>query len=114
MLMQIYADVTGRVMQVARSGQACALGAAIAAAVLAGAGKGGHSSFAAAQAAMTGVKERVYKPHPGRHAVYERLYALYLRLHDAFGGRSSGPMGDVMKELLSIREEQIAGSENAG
>lgn len=114
MLMQIYADVTGRVMQVARSGQACALGAAIAAAVLAGADKGGHSGFASAQAAMTGVKERIYMPHSGRHAVYERLYALYLRLHDAFGGRSTESMGNVMKELLAIREEQLSKAENAG
>ena len=34
--MQIYADVTGCTMQVAGSEQACALGSAVAAAVLAG------------------------------------------------------------------------------
>ena len=45
LLMQIYADVTGRAMHVAGSSQSCALGAAIAAAVLAGA----HTDFAAAK-----------------------------------------------------------------
>src|SRR5208337_1349780 len=44
LLMQIYADVTGCTMLVAGSSQACALGSAIAAAVLAGA----HPSFTAA------------------------------------------------------------------
>ena len=37
--MQIYADVTGRPMKVSRSAQTCALGSAIAAAVVAGAHK---------------------------------------------------------------------------
>ncbi len=36
LLMQIYADVTGRSMQISRSSQTCALGSAIAAAVVAG------------------------------------------------------------------------------
>ena len=40
LLMQIYADVTGCTMQVAGSSQACALGSAIAAAVLAGGASG--------------------------------------------------------------------------
>ncbi len=39
LLMQIYADVTGRTMQVAGSSQACALGSAVAATVLAGKAK---------------------------------------------------------------------------
>ena len=40
MLMQIYADVTGREMKVSSSSQTCALGSAIAAAVVAGKAKG--------------------------------------------------------------------------
>jgi L-ribulokinase len=39
-VMQIYADVTGRPMKVSRSGQTCALGSAIAGAVVAGCGPG--------------------------------------------------------------------------
>ena len=53
-VMQIYADVTGRPMKVSRSAQTCALGAAIAGAVVAGA----HKNYAAAQKAMTGLKPR--------------------------------------------------------
>jgi len=105
-LMQIYADVTGREMQVARSGQACALGAAMAAAVLAGKDQGGHESFESAKKAMTGVKDKTYKPDPGRHEVYTRMFALYRLLHDAFGGVKTESLGVVMKELLNIRQEQ--------
>ena len=45
LLMQIYADATGREMRVARSAQACALGSAVAAAVMAGPAAGGHADF---------------------------------------------------------------------
>jgi L-ribulokinase len=100
MLMQIYADVIGREMQVSGSSQACALGSAIGAAVLAGA----HPDFPTAQAAMTGVQERTYKPDPAAHATYNKIFALYREVHDAFGGRNSAAdLGKVMKELLEIR-----------
>jgi ribulose kinase len=45
LLMQIYADVTGCTMYIASSSQACALGSAISAAVLAGSEKGGVRRF---------------------------------------------------------------------
>ncbi|MHC4580466.1 MAG: ribulokinase, partial [Planctomycetota bacterium] len=105
LLMQIYADVTGRQMQISRSAQSCALGAAIAGAVVAGAGAGGHSRFAEAQAAMCGIKDVTYKPISENHKVYQRLYELYKQLHDAFGIRDwSGQLSNVMKELLSIKD----------
>jgi len=107
LLMQIYADVTGCTMQVARSDQACALGAALAAAVLAGPAKGGYTDFASAQKAMTGVKPKSYVPIHANQAVYNRLYSLYRNLHDAFGGvEKQADLSGVMKELLAIREEQ--------
>jgi len=105
LLMQIYADVTGREMKISRSAQSCALGAAIAGAVVAGAQKGGYDSFADAQAAMCGIKGITFKPEPDSHAVYQKLYALYKQLHDAFGLQdSSAKLGSVMKELLRIKE----------
>jgi L-ribulokinase len=107
-LMQTYADITGREMQVAASGQACALGAAVAAAVIAGAAAGGHSDFVAAQDAMTGVREKSYKPNPDRRAVYDELFAIYVELHDAFGGVETRELGGVMKDLLRIKEAQRA------
>ena len=104
--MQIYADVTGRPMKVSRSAQTCALGSAIAGAVVAGKAAGGYDTFAAAQKAMTGVKAKVFKPNAKAHAVYKKLYALYKTLHDAFGTPDwNGNLYSVMKELIDIREK---------
>ena len=98
--MQIYADVTGRPMKISRSAQTCALGSAIAAAVIAGA----HKDFAAAQKKMTGLKPKVYRPNPKAHAVYKELYSLYKELHDAFGTQNwNGNLYGVMKSLIEIR-----------
>jgi L-ribulokinase len=98
--MQIYADVTGRPMKLSRSAQTCALGSAIAAAVVAGA----HKDYASAQKKMTGLKPKVYKPNPKAHAVYKELYALYKELHDAFGTQNwNGNLYGVMKKLIEIR-----------
>jgi L-ribulokinase len=101
-LMQIYADVIGKPMKVARSEQTCALGAAIFGAVAAGAGEVGEL-----QARVTAIRDEVYHPHPANHAVYEELYALYKDLHDAFGTTTwQGNLGHIMKKLMSIRERQ--------
>jgi L-ribulokinase len=98
--MQIYADVTGRPMKVSRSSQTCALGSAIAGAVVAGV----HRDFAQAQKAMTGLKPEIYKPNPKARSVYRKLYPIYKKLHDAFGTREwSGNLHDVMKQLIDIR-----------
>jgi L-ribulokinase len=105
LLMQIYADVTGREMKISRSAQSCALGAAIAGAVVAGKESGGYASFADAQAAMCGIKDVTYKPVSENHEVYQRLHLLYKQLHDAFGVQGwSGKLANVMKELLSIKD----------
>jgi L-ribulokinase len=109
LLMQIYADVTGREMKISRSAQTCALGACIAGAVVAGKKAGGFDNFADAQAAMCAIKETSYKPIPENHKVYQRLYALYKQLHDAFGVSSwTGSLANVMKDLLNIKEERTA------
>jgi len=100
LVMQIYADVTGRPMKVSRSAQTCALGAAVAASVVAGA----HRDFAAAIDAMTGLKARVFKPNAAAHTVYRDLYSLYSVLHDAFGkARWQGSLHSVMKQLIDLR-----------
>jgi L-ribulokinase len=105
LLMQIYADVTGREMKISRSAQSCALGSAIAGAVVAGKESGGYDSVPEAQAAMCGIKETTFKPIPENHKVYKELYSLYKQLHDAFGLESySGKMANIMKDLLSIKD----------
>jgi L-ribulokinase len=104
LLMQIYADVTGREMRVARSAQACALGSAVAAAVMAGSAAGGYADYPTAQRAMTGLKDVIYKPTRSARATYNKLYKLYMKLHDNFGGVRSVNLGQVMKTLLEIKE----------
>ena len=106
LLMQIYADVTGCTMLLAGSSQACALGSALSAAVLAGA----HPDFATAQRKMTRLKPGVaYKPKAANHKTYNKLYALYRQLHDSFGGvNKSADLSNVMKDLLAIKSAQSA------
>jgi L-ribulokinase len=107
MTMQIYADITGCAMRVSGSSQACALGSAVSAAVLAGKAKGGYDSFPEAQAKMTSLKDIVYEPKPENQKVYDDLYALYRLLHDSFGGvKNNADLSGVMKELIRIKEVQ--------
>ncbi len=102
LLMQIYADVTGCTMRVAASDQACALGSAVVAAVVAGV----HKDFPSAQRAMTALKPVSYRPSAARRRTYNRIFAIYRRLHDAFGGVDRrADLGGVMKELLAIKEQ---------
>jgi L-ribulokinase len=100
MVMQIYADVTGRPMKVSRSAQTCALGSAIAGAVVAGV----YKNYATAQKRMTALKPKVFVPNAKAHATYKELYVLYRKLHDAFGVNNSNVnLHDVMKKLIEIR-----------
>jgi L-ribulokinase len=103
LLMQIYADVTGCTMRVAGSSQACALGSAISAAVLAKA----HPDFATAQKAMSTLKDVSYSPIASNQTAYNKLYVLYRILHDAFGGvQRAADLSGVMKELICIKEAE--------
>ena len=105
LLMQIYADVTGREMKISRSTQSCALGACIAGAVVAGKKSGGYDNFADAQAAMCGIKDTAYKPNSQNRQIYTQLYALYKQLHDASGTQDwSGKLANVMKDVLNIKD----------
>jgi len=75
-VMQIVADVLNMPIKVASSDQTCALGSAMAAAVMAGI----HSDFETAQKAMGGGFEKEYKPDPVRAKRYEELYVKYKKL----------------------------------
>ena len=81
------------------SKQTPALGAAMFGAVAAGAAAGGYDSIVEASRAMARPSSEVYSPDPDASAVYERLYAEYMRLHDLFGRGGD----DVMKNLRHIR-----------
>ncbi len=100
LLMQIYADVTNREIFVADSKQTPALGAAMFAAVAAGAEAGGYDSILDAAEKMARVKEETFKPIPAHVEVYEKLYQEYSQLHDYFGRGEN----DVMKRLKRIKQ----------
>jgi L-ribulokinase len=103
--MQIYADVMNRPVGIAKSAQNCALGAAIAGAVAAKKKGRGYDDFDQAVAVMVAPPERIYTPIPGNVAIYNRLHGLYRQLHDAFGlPNHSAPLGNIMKDLLTIRD----------
>jgi L-ribulokinase len=99
LLMQIYADVAGRPIRIARSSQACALGAAILGAVAAGSAQGGYDDLAEAVARMGGVRDTAYQPQAAAHERYDQLYGEWLRLHDYFGRGENG----VLKKLRGWR-----------
>lgn len=101
LVMQIYADILNRPMMLSRSTQTCALGSAMAGAVVAGV----HADFDAAIEAMTGIQETIFHPIPENVAVYDTLFGLYKRLHDAFGvSDTADDLSDVMKTLLDVRD----------
>jgi len=110
MVMQIYADVLNRPIAIARSLQTCALGSAIAAAVVAGKERGGYADFASAIGSMAGVQPRVFEPDAYHALIYKRLFRLYRQVHDAFGiAGQKVDLSNVMKDLLAIREDVVRG-----
>jgi L-ribulokinase len=104
LLMQIYADITGRAFRVGASSQAPAFGSAMFGAVAAGSAAGGYDSILDASSRMARLRDDVYRPNPAHRAVYDELYAEYLRLHDYFGRGSDSPM----KRLRAIRDRVLA------
>ena len=94
-LMQIYADVTRRSLNLIGSDQGPALGAAMHAAVAAGA----YPDIRAASKAMGKVRRDVYVPEPAGSEAYDPLYAEYSTLHDYFGRGGN----EVLHRLRRIR-----------
>ncbi len=101
LLMQIYADVTGREIKVTASRQTPALGSAMFGAVAAGKLAGGYDSIYEAAQAMAHLKGETFRPIPENQKVYEKLFTEYLRLHDYFGRGEN----NVMKILKKIKGE---------
>lgn len=99
LLMQIYADVTGCPIRISASKQTPALGSAMFGAVAAGSSVGGYDSIYDAAQKMARLKDEMFMPIPENQAVYEKLYAEYLKLHDYFGRGAN----DVMKHLKEIK-----------
>jgi L-ribulokinase len=106
LLMQIYADVTGRPIHIADTSQGGALGSAMHGAVAAGREAGGYDSILEASKHMARLRDEAYHPIAENKAVYDRLYAEYVTLHDYFGRGAN----DVMKRLKALRAEILANS----
>jgi len=103
MLMQIFADVTKRPIRLAGSEYGAALGAAVFGALAAGSDRGGYDSIFDATQVIANLSDVEYTPIPAHSAVYDELYAEFLKLHDYFGRGEN----DVMKHLKKIRETAI-------
>lgn len=73
---QVCADVMNREILIVESDQACARGAAIFAAAVAGE----HNGIEAAKAAMLSPVEKRFQPDPATHAAYNAIYADYRAL----------------------------------
>ena len=101
LLMQIYADVTGREIKVVGTSQAGSLGAAMHGAVAAGIAAGGYATITDAAARMAHLQDTHYSPIVPHKAMYDQLYSEYLTLHDYFGRGAN----DVMKHLKRIKAE---------
>ncbi|MFC2037496.1 ribulokinase [Chloroflexota bacterium] len=105
LLMQIYADVTGREIKVSAAQQAAALGSAMFGAVAAGRAASGYDSIFEAAQHMARLKDETFAPISEHKAVYDQIYAEYARLHDYFG-RGENDVMKRLKELKSSVESQ--------
>ncbi len=99
LLMQIYADVTGRPLYIASNVQGGAVGSAMHGAVAAGKAAGGFDSIVEAARQMTSLRQESYQPNPASKAAYDQLYAEYVTLHDYFGRGTN----DAMKRLKALK-----------
>jgi L-ribulokinase len=101
LLLQIYADVTGREFVQAGSGHTSARGAAMFGAYAAGHAAGGYASLTDAAKHMASASGATHQPNAQNHATYQKLFAEYRKLHEYFGCGAN----DVMKRLREIRNE---------
>ncbi|AZS14957.1 ribulokinase [Paenibacillus lutimineralis] len=106
LLMQLYADITGREIKIAASAQTPALGAAMFGAVAAGSLRGGYDTIQEAAKHMVHLQEQSYSPNTAHQAMYDELYREYRRLHDYFGRGSNY----VMPRLKQLQKKAVTTS----
>jgi L-ribulokinase len=108
LFMKIYANIMNQPIKIARSLQAPAFGAAICAAVAAGKTAGGYDTLTDAIERMTGVRSTVFTPNPEAVKIYDKLYELYMKLHNIYGTKDERDnLFSVMKKLIEIRESVV-------
>ena len=99
LVMRIYADVLKMPLSVIGSDQGPALGSAIHAAAAAGA----YPDVRAAAMSMGRKETGVWQPDPAASAIYDELFAEYVKLHDYFGRGEN----KVMRKLRDIRRRAV-------
>jgi L-ribulokinase len=58
---------------------------------------------------MVKIKSKAYTPNATAKKTYDRLFAIYRELHDAFGGvNRKSDLSRVMKDLLAISKSSIS------
>jgi L-ribulokinase len=99
LLMQIYADVLGREIEVGASKQAPALGAAMFGALAGGV----YDSISETSERMARASSESFAPNAEAHEIYSRLYTEYVRLHDLFGRGGD----QVLRELKALQTQVL-------
>jgi len=94
LLMQIYADVTGKDIKVSGTPQACAYGSAVRGAV----NPGGYSTLTEAAQSLGKVKDVIYRPHPDATEAYSKLYEEYKKLSVYFA-EGANPVMEALKTI---------------
>lgn len=97
MLMQIYTDITGRPISIAKSTQTGCLGSAMHAAVAVGY----YKDIKEAAKKMAQLKNKRFTPEKKNTEIYNKLYRQYSKLHDYFGLSDNSEM----KALSNIRKD---------
>jgi L-ribulokinase len=104
LLMQLFADITGKNVHVVSVPHTCAMGAAVLAAVAAGKEQGGWNSINEAIQKMIHYDNEVYKPIPENQTIYHQIFEVYDGLHYEFAQKNS-----PVKALLAIQRNLAAG-----
>ncbi|OYD07171.1 ribulokinase [Paludifilum halophilum] len=100
LLMQIYADVLKKEIEVAAHLHTPAVGAAMFGAVAAGKTGGGFDSIGDAADRVAKLRSEPVRPVPANARIYDRLYDEYKKLHDYFGRGEN----NVMKTLKKLKQ----------
>lgn len=87
--MQIYADILNRPITATSISNSSSLGAAVCAAVALEEETGTYEAFRRVCGRMIHYDAAVYRPDPKAAATYEKLYQVYLELHDFVGKQAS-------------------------
>ena len=101
LLMQIYADVSGRPDRGRGDAPGRRAGFGDARRGRRGAAAGGYDSIVEAAQHMASLRAEAYTPNPDAKAVYDQLFAEYVTLHDYFGRGAN----DVMKRLKALKAQ---------